>query len=75
MGEEVKVHGAIVEFATVVTLDTPDSGGELSVDVRKEIAEHVKSIGLVTKGKSPQVMCEIIENNKIIFTTRNTRNR
>ena len=68
-------HGMIIKFPTTVTLNPTNSGRKLSLNKGKEITEGVKNIRFQAKWESPQVVCEIIENNEIVLVTRDASNR
>lgn len=74
MREKVETHGAIVEFAAIVTLNATNDRGELCLSVRKEIAKSVEDVGFEPEREGPQIVCEIVENNKVILVTGNTGN-
>jgi hypothetical protein len=59
--EEVSGH-IVIELTPVVTLDAPDDATKLSGDPSEEVRQGGKSVGLLTKRKSPQIMREVIKN-------------
>lgn len=67
MGVEKGAHGDIVEFAPIVGLESENWSLELRVDISKERTQNSDHIRFSLQGKRPDVMSEIIKNNKIEF--------
>ena len=71
MREEEGTGGGVIKLAAVVTLDGLDGETELSGHPSEEVEKCGKSIRLGTQGKSPRIMREIINHNKIVLVARN----
>jgi hypothetical protein len=61
--EEEGVRGGIIEFSSVITLDTADGVTKLHENVGKEVREFVESVRFEAQWKSPGVMSTIIKDN------------
>ena len=68
--EEERAGGVVVKLALVVTLDGLNSETELSGRPRKEVEEGGKRLRLGAQRKSPRVMGEIINYDKVILVSR-----
>ena len=75
MSEEKHAHAEVVELAAVVALDGLDNDAELSTNMSEEVLQSGESVRLLAQRKCPQIMRAVIENKKIVFVSRNTRNR
>ena len=75
MGKKERAGDVVVELVTIITLDTLNGDTELCGNIGKEIRQGRESIRLQPQWKSPEVMRKIIEHDKIILATRDTRNR
>jgi hypothetical protein len=62
----------VIELAAVVALDCLNGGAELSGHISKEISKGGVRVRLKTQQKRPQIVRAIVENDQIIFITRNT---
>jgi hypothetical protein len=63
VGEEEGVRGGIIEFSSVIALDTVDGVTKLHENVGKEVREGGESVRFEVQWKSPGVMSTIIKNN------------
>ena len=68
-------RGGVIELAPVVTLDGLDGEAELSGHPGEEVTERGKSLRLGTQRKSPGIVREIINHDKIVFVARNAHHR
>jgi hypothetical protein len=73
-GEE-RVDLFVVEFATIVTLDSEDRKVKLGASIGVKGSEGKENIRFLTKGKRPKIVSIIIHNNEVITKTRGARNR
>jgi hypothetical protein len=72
MLEEKGAIGKIVKFSTVITLYESDRKKEVSVNITLKVNKNCVHIRFVSERKGPCKMCKIIQDDKIIFETRNT---
>jgi hypothetical protein len=72
MSKEERDGIGVIELAVVVTLDCLNGGAELSGHISKEISKGGVRVRLKVQRKCPQIVRAIIENDQIIFITRNT---
>jgi len=67
VGEKEGASGRVVEFAAVITLDTPNGAAELGLHIGGKISQRIKGFGFKPKRERPQKMRAIIKNDKIIL--------
>jgi hypothetical protein len=60
----------VVELATIVTLKGTNWATELGGDPGEEVCEGGQGIRLQPKRESPKKVREIIQNDKVVFVTR-----
>jgi hypothetical protein len=68
--EEKGVRGRVVELATVITLEGTNRTSELGGD-----QEGVECIRLQSPRKSPNKMRKVIQNDQVVFVTREAKDR
>jgi hypothetical protein len=67
--------GGVIELPPIVTLDGLNGEAELSGHPGKEVEEGGEGLRLGAQRKSPRVMRKIINNDQIIFITRQAEYR
>ena len=73
--KEEDTGAGVVKFTAIVALDTLHRDAKLGADIGEKIRQGRKSVRLLAQGESPNIMREIIKNNKVIRMTRNTSTR
>jgi hypothetical protein len=66
--------GIVNKFSAIISLRTLDERVELGTCKLKEISDEMVHFRLALHRERPTIMIEIIRNDKIVKTTRNTRN-
>jgi hypothetical protein len=66
--------GIVEELRAIVDLKTAHRITELCVSISYELNNVFVNIRFMAQGKSPTVMCKIVNYHKIKFVTRNTQN-
>jgi hypothetical protein len=72
MLKEKGAIGKIVKFSTVITLYESYRKKKVSVNITLKVNKNCVHIRFVSEREGPCKVCKIIQNNKIIFETRNT---
>ena len=72
MGGEKIASVEIIEFATIVTLNTLDGDTKLSANISEKVCKGGKGVRLKAQGKCPQIVGTVIKNGQIVFMTRHT---
>ena len=67
MGVEESSVGGVVELEAIVGLERLNGTRKLRLNIFVEQRKKVVNFGFVTQRKSPNKMCEIIKNHKIIL--------
>lgn len=75
MGKKEITIACIIKLATIVTLQETNGEGEVSSYVALEIHKETMHIRFGSNRKTPYIMRVVIKHYKIIFETRDTRNR
>jgi hypothetical protein len=73
VGEEKCSGAGVVKLTAIVTLDDLNGGAELRRYMGKEVSKCTERVRF-HKG-SPQMMQTIIQNDQVIFVTRDTNDR
>ena len=73
--EEEGTGGGVIELPPAVTLDGLNSEAELSGHPGKEVEEGRESLRLSAQRESPRVMRKIINNDQVIFISRQAEYR
>ena len=74
MSGEIFTEGGVEELASVVTMQTANSGAKLGRYKREETKQGITCVRLGTQRKHPRVMRVIIQNIEIKFVTRTANN-
>jgi hypothetical protein len=75
MGEEEGARGVVVEVVTIITLEGMDRAMELGGDPGEEVGEGGECVRLQTKWESPTKMWDVIQNDQVVFVTREAEDR
>jgi hypothetical protein len=75
MGEEEGSRGVVVELVAIVTLEGTDRATELGGDPVKEVGEGGERVGLQPKRESPKKMGVVVQNDQVVFATREAEDR
>ena len=67
-------EGGVNELSTVIGLEEHDREVELCACISYKVNKNITGVGFTMKGESPHKMREIIDNDKVIFQSRITRN-
>jgi hypothetical protein len=70
--KEEGVSGGVVKLMSIVALDTPEGTTELRGHISEKVRERGERVRLMAQRKGPRVISTIIQNNQIIFISRNT---
>jgi hypothetical protein len=62
----------IVELAAIITLDGTDRATELGGDPCEKVGEGGERVGLQPEWESPKKMREVVQNDQVVFVTRET---
>ena len=68
-------EGIVNKLSVVISLNNFNGDAELCLDNAAEVGEMTSNLGFLNEGKRPAKMCEIIKNDEVILSTRNTRYR
>jgi hypothetical protein len=75
VGEEEGARGVVVELAAIITLEGTDRATELGGDPGKKVGEGGERVGLQLKWDSPKKMREVVQNDQVVFVTREAEDR
>jgi hypothetical protein len=74
MGHEERAGRGVVKLTTIVALDYLNGGAKLGACISEKIGQRLKRLRLETKRECPSIMSAVIQNDKIIFIPRCTKN-
>jgi hypothetical protein len=69
MRKEERTQGIVIEFAAVVSLQSKPRETKLSLNISSKGLQKGKNVRLMSDWKRPDIMGEIIQENKIILVT------
>lgn len=72
MGSQKGANGMVVEFMPVLRLKGHDGKLELCLNIGMKREQTRGNVGFISQRESPNVMCEIINENKIKLEGRAT---
>jgi hypothetical protein len=75
VGEEERAGGVVIELMAIITLEGTDWATELGGDPGEEVGEGGGCVGLQPKWESLEKMREIVQNDQIVFVTREAEDR
>jgi hypothetical protein len=75
MGEKENFIGSIIKFVTIITLNKSHKKTTVHESILLKVCKDCVNIQLGTERKGPNIVQIIINNNKMIFETRNTNYR
>jgi hypothetical protein len=73
--EEESAGGGVIKLMSIIALDAPDGAVKLRGHKGKEVGEGWEGVELLAQWKSPRVVGTVIENDRVILVTRDTRNK
>jgi hypothetical protein len=75
VGEEERARGVVVELTTIITPKGTDRATELGGDLGDKVCEGGECVGLQPKGESPKKVTEVVQNDQIVFVTKEAEDR
>jgi hypothetical protein len=69
------MRGVVVELTTIIILEGMDRMTELGGDPGEEMGEGGELVGLQPKRESPQKTREVVQNDHVVFVTREAEDR
>ena len=75
VGSKQVVHGMVNKFCPIISLEAFNGRTKLCANVWDKFSKVLMNLRLVLMWKHPAKMSKIIEQNQVIRTARDTRNR